>query len=269
MRSPCPGRFLWCPLAALTVSSAALAQAQPPSAPVAIWTASAGLEQVSLRDVARSGPPVDASPVAREGSGPLVTIEYRRVRHDRLHRFEFSGMTAGDFSYVSVRGESPLPASDDATSVGGRYEYRRYPWRDLGFRGFDAGVGLEALADRLSITRAFPPAITIADTILRGGAGIVAAVRLRRWPRLDVEAAWTNAALLATAAQSHNAATTPAGRRLSPGWLTDLDLATTVHATDRFRAIAAYRGSGEGLFGTRPAWAFSRHRFSIGIAYVY
>ena len=252
---------------AVTVLPGTLANAQPPSGTLAMWTASAGLEQVSLRDVARSGPPVDASPVARKGRGPLLTVEYRRVRHDRLHRFEFSATSAGDFVYVSFRGEAPLPGGDDANSIGGRYEYRRYPWRDLGVRGLDAGVGVEAVADRLSMSRAFAPAITIVDTIVRGGAGVVAAARLRRWALLDVEAAWTNTALLATAAQSHSASANPSGRQLSPGWITDLDLAATVRVTDGIRAVAAYRGSGEGLFGTRPAWAVDRHRFAVGVAY--
>jgi hypothetical protein len=196
----------------------------------------------------------------------LITLAYRRVRPDRLHRFEFAATTAGDFSYASVRGAAPLPPGDNARSLEGRYEYRRYPWRGLALRGLDVGVGVEAILDRFSVARSFPPAIAITDSATRGGAGIVAAARLGRWPALDVEAAWTNAAVIASAVQRHSVSSA-SSRKSGPGWITDLDLTSMVRMTRHVSAVVSYRRSGEGLLGTRPAWAVGRRRVAAGIAY--
>jgi hypothetical protein len=84
-------------IAAAVVATGGPAAAQDPpalGASTSTWTAIAGVQHVSLRDVARSGPPVDASPVAREGSGPMLVAGYRRNRPDRLHRVEFAVTSA-------------------------------------------------------------------------------------------------------------------------------------------------------------------------------
>ena len=74
----------------------------------------------------------------------------------------------------------------------------------MGLRGLDVGVGVEAILDRTGLSRSFRPRFSITDTLTRGGAGVVAAARLRRWQAAQFEAAWTNAALLARAAHSHS-----------------------------------------------------------------
>jgi hypothetical protein len=233
-----------------------------------VWTGVAGVQQVSLRDVARTGPPVDSSPVAREGDGPMFVLGYRHHRPDRVHRLEFAATLADDFSYVGGRGTAVLPPQDDATSLEGRYEYRRYPFRDAALRGFDVGVGVEAILDRTVLSRSFVPAIAVTDSVTRGGAGVVAAARLRRWSAIQFEASWTNAALLARAAQSHSIDPLARSVRTGPGWITDLDAIASIRVAGRWSVAVAYRQSGEGLLGTRPAWTIGRSRASVGAEYV-
>ena len=89
----------------------------------------------------------------------MFVVGYRHNRPDRLHRVEFAATYADDFSYVGSRGTAVLPPEDDATSLEARYEYRRFPFRDVGLRGFDVGVGVEAILDRTVLSRSFAPAI--------------------------------------------------------------------------------------------------------------
>jgi hypothetical protein len=83
------------------------------------------------------------------------------------------------------------------------------------------------------LSRSFPPAIVITDSLTRGGAGVVAAARLRRWSAAQFEAAWTNAALLARAAQSHSVDPLVHSVQIGRGWLTDLDLIASIRVTCR------------------------------------
>ncbi len=247
----------------------AAAQDPPASAPaIDEWTAVVGVQHMSLRDVARTGPPVDASPVARDGSGPMFVVEYRHNRPDRLHRVEFAATYTGDFSYVSSRGAAVLPPDDDAASLEAGTRYRRFPFRDVGLRGFDVGVGVEAILDRTVLSRSFAPVIVITDALTRGGAGVVAVARLRRWSAVQFEAAWTNAALLARAAQSHTVDSLAHSVQVGPGWITDLDAIASIRVAGHLSLVVAYRQSGEGLLGTRPAWAIGRRRATVGAEYV-
>jgi hypothetical protein len=134
-------------------------------------------------------------------------------------------------------------------------------------RGLDLGVGVEAILDRTGLSRSFPPSISVTDAITRGGVGVAAAARLRRWHAAQFEVAWTNAALLARGAQSHSVDPLAQSVQIGPGWLTDLDLIASIRVTPRVSAVVAYRGSGEGLLGTRPAWAIGRSRVAAGVAY--
>src|SRR5262245_4732639 len=93
------------------------------------WTVAAGVESLWWRDVARTGPPVWASPLAWEGQGPAVHVSYDRGRRSRLHRFEGSFSSAGGFELRSPVRITAAAGSDAASRVGGRYEYRRYFWR--------------------------------------------------------------------------------------------------------------------------------------------
>ena len=198
----------------------------------------------------------------------MFVVGYRRNHPDRLHRVEFAATYADDFSYVGSRGTAVLPPEDDATSLEARYQYRRFPFRDVGLRGFDVGVGVEAILDRTVLSRSFAPAIVITDALTRGGAGVVAAARLRRWSAVQFEAAWTNAALLARAAQSHTVDPLAHSVQVGPGWITDLDAIASIRVADHLSLVVAYRQSGEGLLGTRPAWAIRRSRAIVGAEYV-
>jgi hypothetical protein len=257
--------FIGLPSAAMAAGSAENPAPAPPA--IATWTVVAGHQRLSIRDIARSGPPVEASPVAREGSGPMLHVSYRRARPDRLHRVDFAAASTGSFSYVTGIRTTSLPPGDAAARLEGRYEYRRYPFRDLGVRGLDLGVGVQAIADRLSIERRLPPAITIIDSAARGGAAIVAAARLRRWEPLTIEAAWINAAMIGGVTERHSAAAKAAGRNWGPGWLTDLEVRAVARVTARMQFVASYVHGNEGLISTRPGIAMVRHHVAAGVAY--
>jgi hypothetical protein len=129
--------------ATAAAAQTALAPSSIPASSPPTWTVAAGYESFWLRDVASSRPAVDGSPITWEGVGPAVTVFYERGGPGRLHHFEGSFVSSGGFSLASPVRTTPAPSDDRATRAGGRYEYRRYPFRDLGLAGFDLGFGVE------------------------------------------------------------------------------------------------------------------------------
>ncbi len=164
----------------------------PPSVGEVGWTLVSGYSTASIRDVARTGPPVDASPIALGGEGPYILLRHDRATKVRLHRFELEFSKTGSLSYDSPVGSVAGPGGGHLMRLAGRYEYRRYLFRDLAINGLDIGLGVQGTGERLSFTREVPTAITIDQATLQAGAGVVAAARLHRWRRFDVEAAWVN-----------------------------------------------------------------------------
>src|SRR5215831_3550051 len=59
------------------------------------WTAAGGRETFTYRDVARTSPPVDASPIEWTGSGPSLTATYERGNETRAHRVLVDVASAG------------------------------------------------------------------------------------------------------------------------------------------------------------------------------
>lgn len=261
-------------LAALVVFFAAVAEAQtapPPggTAPVRppAWTVAAGYESFWLRDIARARQPVDASPIAWEGEGPAVVATYDRGRTDRLHHFEGSFASAGSFSLETPVRSLPRPSDDSAMRAGARYEYRRYPFRDLWFSGFDLGFGIEGSSDHLSLTRHFQPAIEL-DTSLNnfGTAGVVAA-RLHRGTRIDLLMSWGNGVSVGRATSRHQAGAETTHRGWGGGWQTNLHIRAGVRVAARASLVVSYLNSGEGRFASHDSFTFGRSRFAAGVAY--
>lgn len=58
------------------VLAASPAASQPADQPSTNWSVTAGTATFTMRDVARTAPPVDASPIAWEGVGPMATVRY-------------------------------------------------------------------------------------------------------------------------------------------------------------------------------------------------
>ena len=83
-------------------------------------------------------------------------------------------------------------ADDSASRLSGRYEYRRYRWRDLWTSGFDVGVGVEGSGEHLTFDRHFEPDIEVRRTMNNARTAIVLAARWQRSERWGLQAAWGN-----------------------------------------------------------------------------
>src|SRR4029450_810643 len=140
------GRTAALSLTGVFLASLASAQSAPPQTATSWpprWTVMAGVESFWWRDVARTGPPVWASPISWDGQGPIVWVSHDRGSRARLHHFEGSFASAGGFELRSPVATRAAPDDDGVSRFSARYEYRRYRWRDLWLNGFDLGIGVE------------------------------------------------------------------------------------------------------------------------------
>lgn len=254
------------------LATAAEAQGLPPAAgspapPAPAWTLTAGRESFWLRDVASAGPPVDASPIAWQGEGPAMTAAYDRGRPWRLHHFESWFASTGGFSLNSPVRSIPGPSADRVFRGGGRYEYRRYPFRNLWGSGIDVGAGVDGGAEYLLFSRHFEPAIELRTGITNLGTAGVVAIRLRRWRRVDAQAAWANGVSIGRQTSTHRAETETTFRGWGGGWQTHLHVRGSVLIKPRMSLVAAYLRSGEGRFATHDLLTFGRSRVTLGVAY--
>ena len=262
------GKFalLW-----LFVATTAAAQTAPaPSSVPALapaWTVAAGYESFWLRDAAGAGPPQDGSPIAWEGAGPTVTVFYERGVPGRLHHFEGSFVSSGGFSLESPVRSTPAPSNDHASRVGGRYEYRRYPFRDLWMSGFDIGFGIEGDVEHLSFSRHFAPAIVLDTGVTNVGTAGVVAARLHRWQRLDAQVAWGNGLSIGSGSSRHRAGTETRIDQWGGGYQTHLHIRAGVRVASRASVLLSYLVSGEGRYANHETSAFGRSRFAMGVSY--
>lgn len=229
------------------------------------WTVAAGVESLWWRDVARTGPPVVASPISWEGEGPAFYASYDRGRPARLHRFEGAFASAGGFELRSPVRSIPAPEADRAWRVGGRYEYRRYRWRDLWMRGFDAGYGVEGSGERLLFDRHYDPEIDIETGVTNLGVGGVIAARLERSPRWSAAIAWSNGLTIGRSNNHYRGETESDPHTWGGGWFTNLEIRADVRVATRTRIYAAWLSSGEGRHGTHDSFTFGRSRFTAGV----
>lgn len=241
----------------VAVTLAMLAQAS--------WSASLGTEQFSYRDVSRTKPPVDASPVRWEGSGPSLTV-VRESAAPRRHRLTFEYATAGGFEYVGPVRSVAAAAGDDVTRIEGRYEYRRYPWRDILVSGLDTAIGVEASGRRLSMTRG-EAAVASDVRSLDAGVAIVAAAQLHHWGRWDAGLTWTNGIRITRDRESFAGAPGLDVRLWGGGWRTDLLLAGRFRIARTAWLTASWLTTGEGTDVSHHSYAFDRRRFTAGVAY--
>ena len=93
------------------------------------WRVSAGHESFAFRDIARSKPPVDASPVVWRGGGPAVTVGHERSPAVSPASFR-NGPRPPTAASSTTQGldVTPRPPGDSASrSSPARYDYRRSP----------------------------------------------------------------------------------------------------------------------------------------------
>src|SRR5262245_45776027 len=155
------------------------------------WTAGGGYESFSFRDIARTGPPADASPVEWTGDGPSLTALYERANATRAHRVIVDVASAGSFDYGGPVRRTAAASGDSALRLEGRYEYRRYPFGLRLARVVDAIGGVQGMLRRLSMDRHGVGGRHECDAASIALTGVLG-VRLQRWTRWSAELAWIN-----------------------------------------------------------------------------
>lgn len=265
-------RTLGALIAAMTIDASAAAQTAPPAAtrgPFSGWSAQAGYEAFSLRDISRSGSPPDASPITWRGSGPVITARYAISRIKSAHLFDASVSRDGGFAYVAPTRSTAASEDDFAARLEGRYEYRKYFFRDVGFDGFDIGLGAQAAGTRVAFDRHITPALQAKTRTTGGGVAGVVSMRIRRWQRVAVDASWGNGAIvsLRTAEHSRN----PAGAESFSGgnWLSDLMARADLMLTRAAYLSVTWRSAYDGYQSNHLAYANYRHSFNVGIRYAH
>jgi len=243
--------------------------AQPPAAAPAAtsWRVTAGLASLSLRDIVRAGPPVDASPVAWRSGGLAFDVRHIRAHATSRHLFEASALVAGHFEYRSPLETLTRPSSDRYRAIEGRYEYRRYFWTDVATRGLDIGLGVQALASTTSIARHVPVDLEFHEQAVKVGPAFVTAARWRRWSRTSLEVAWINGGMLAHVSDGHSDTPGSTPAHWGGGWLTDFSVAVDVRVGSRTALSIQYFHSGTGVLSSRQSWATSRGSLSAGVTY--
>lgn len=246
--------------------------AQSVAAPVtspwpARWTVTAGVESFWFRDVARTGPPVVASPISWEGQGPIVWVSHDRGSRSRLHHFEGSFASAGGFELRSPVATAGAPDGDGVSRLSGRYEYRRYPWRDVWIDGFDIGVGVEGSGEHLAFDKHFAPDILLERSLNALGVAIVVAGRWEPSTRWSLQAAWGNALSISRSTLTYHGDVDSSRDGWGGGWQTNLELRGDVRVASRAVLTAAWFTSGEGRHGQHDSFTYGRDRFTAGVTY--
>lgn len=233
-----------------------------PSPPPPAWTVAGGYESFWLRDIAQGTRPVDASPVAWEGQGPAIVGNYDGDRH----HVEGAFSSASSFALESPAQAVPASSDDRARRLTGRYQYRWYPFRNLGVDGLDIGFGAEGNADHLRLLRHFQAAIELRTHVINFGTAGVVAVRLSR-SKFNLRATFGNGLSIGRSSTRHLANVETSLGGWGGGWQTNLDLRAAVRVRAHTSVVAAYLNAGEGRFASHDSFTFGRSRFSAGVTY--
>lgn len=229
------------------------------------WSASGGRESFTFRDISRSGPPADASPVSWTGSGPSLVAAYHRASVKRAHLFNVDIASAGSFAYAGPIRRIDAPSDDRAFRFEGRYEYRRFILRDRIARGLDCTLGVQGLARLLTLTR-HAGGTQEYDSGGTGVAGVVGA-RLHRWTRWSAEVAWTNGLTVLREHDSHSVDPLADTHLWGGSWLTDLAVSGSARLTTHAALTASWLTTGEGNAVSHHSYAFERRRALVGVTY--
>jgi hypothetical protein len=239
----------------------------PAGAPAVTWRASAGYEAFAFRDIARSRPPVDGSPIVWRGDGPAVTLDYSRRRPVRLHRFELTASTNRDFVYDTGVIVTSRPSADSASFVSGQYDYRRYFGRRVWLTGLHASVGGRGIGGRRTLRHAFGGGVEMTETDVLGTIALVGTLRFTRSERFDVEAEWTNGMTLAHGNQHHVADVAADNLSWGGGWLEVIGVRGDVRLRPRLSAVFSLGRDGEGLLFNHRSHCATRGRVMFGVSY--
>jgi hypothetical protein len=230
------------------------------------WTVGGGRESFSYRDVARSGPPADASPVEWTGSGPSLTALYERANAKRAHRVLVDVASAGSFEYEGPVRSIPAGSDDGALRIEGRYEYRRYLLGKHLPRDVDIIGGVQGMLRRLSMEREGVGGRHEAVATSSAINGVLG-VRLQRWARWSAELAWVNGLALLRERDRYEVDSLADANRWGGAWLTDLSVAAMLRITSRVSVTGSWLQTGEGNDVSHHNYAFGRQRLVLGVTY--
>ena len=258
-------------LAAMVAASGAAAQPAPvPGAidtPIHGWSAQAGYETFTMRDVSRNIRPPDASPISWQGEGPVVRGRYEINGRRSAHLFDIGMARATNFAYVAPTRTVDALAGDTASRFEGTYEYRRYFWRDLGMDGLDLGLGVQGIGTRVAFDRHITSALITRTRISGGGVTGVVSVRLRRWDLVHVDASWGNGAVVSARSTEHTGAPDVQETHSGGNWLTDTSVRSDWRLTSAMRLSLAWRRSFEGYSSSHYSYSGIWQSVNVGVIY--
>jgi hypothetical protein len=255
----------------LAMEAAGQTVSPPPAAPLAVrsdWSAAAGYASFAFRDIAITSRPMDGSPTTLEGGGPAVAGRYERSRRARRHRFDVTFARASGLEYVTSVDRVPVPAGDRATRIEGTYDYRAYPARDVAISGLDLGIGLQSALAWRRISRQYAPDIGHSRSEREAGIAAVAAARLGRWPRAELEVAWTTGLAIARSHQTHTGDSGVDVGYWGGGWRSDLafegrlPIARNTHLGCRYVLGRIWRAS------SHHTYSAGHGQLTLGVLYV-
>jgi hypothetical protein len=246
----------------MTVIAATLASVSVTAQTQSAWTVLSGIEQFALRDIVRSGPPVDASPITWEGSGPVLVVERARVSPTRRHAVNVSIAGAGGFEYQSPLGSFAAPSGDAARRVEGRYEYdRRMLTRHLP-AFVEATIGIRGAGEYLSLSHSVDPSWDIGLSSRSGSAAFVLAASFGRNHRLWGDVRYGNGIVIGWV-QPHS----DTSGASSGGWMTDLDGGINQRISATLFVTARIVTRGDTYLSSHRGFSTSNPRFVLGVRY--
>jgi hypothetical protein len=211
---------------------------------------------------------MDGSPTTLEGGGPALRGRYEHSSRGRRHRFDVTFARASGLEYVTTVDRTAVPAGDHAARLEGSYDYRAYPARDVLTSGLDLGIGVQTGLAWRSTSRRFAPAMEHSRSEREAGVAGVAAARFGRWPRAELEFAWTAGIAIARSRQTHTGGSGVNGGYWGGGWRSDLafegrlPIARHVHLGGRYVLGRIWRMSDHHTYTSGHA------QLTLGVLYV-
>ena len=232
------------------------------------WTVTVARDAITLRDVSRSGTPVETSPMRLEGTGVAVHARFAVENRARAHVVSIGATPSfSSFDLASPVERLHAPA-DRGSDLQARYEYRRYPFRDVLARGLDIGAGALAHAGRRVIERRVPPANDIHISDLDGGIGATLGVRLRRWDRVRLDAGIAGLLVMGRTRETHSVDPDGGRAQSGGGWLLETSASAGARVSSTLWLTGSYEGAGQIRLGSHRGHSERRARFAIGVTYV-
>jgi hypothetical protein len=232
------------------------------------WGVAGGYTTLAFRDIAITSRPTDGSPTTLDGAGPALGGRYERSSRTRRHRFDAAFARASGLEYVTTIDRTAVAAGDHAFRLEGTYEYRAYPVRDLVARGLDLGIGVQTGLAWRGVSRRFAPAIDHSRSEREAGVGGVAAARFGRWPRAEIEVAWTAGLAVARSGQTHTGGTGVDVDYWGGGWRSDLALEGRLPVAQRLHVGARYVLGRIWRMSEHHTYSSGHAQLTFGVLYV-